>query len=70
MKVMDHTEYPKSLKSRTDAELAFISKDAKEAYKAIPDGRNASYYCDVVCYVSMERKLRQRVKAIRARGGK
>lgn len=67
---MDHAEYPKTLKGLTDDQLLNISRDAMAAIRAFPDGRNAGYYADEISYVSMERKLRERIKAIRERGGK
>ena len=54
MKVMDHSEYPKSLKSKTDEQLLFIIKDCQEALVANPDNQNAGYYSDEICYCSME----------------
>ena len=53
-KHIDHNAYPESLKSKGEAELRFIAKDAKEAHDAMPDGPNAGYYLDEINYVSSE----------------
>lgn len=53
-KIMDHNEYPESLKSKTHAELHFIANDAKAAMEANPEGENAGYYADEVNYVCNE----------------
>lgn len=50
MKTMNHVDYPKSLKTKTDEQLRFIMKDAKEAIDAMPNGENAGYYQDEICY--------------------
>lgn len=63
MKNMNHTEYPKSLRTKTDAELYFTIKDAKEAMQAMPDNPNNSYYADEVCYCSDELRRRRRAEA-------
>ena len=56
---IDHREYPKSLKSKTDDSLRYIIKDAKEAMAANPNGRKAGYYADEVNYAAMELKTRR-----------
>ncbi len=53
-KNMNHTEYPKSLKTKSVAELKFIIKDAREAMEAMPDNENNGYYADEVCYAANE----------------
>lgn len=60
VKVMDHTEYPESLKSKSWTELMFISKDAREALAALPGGENVSYYADEICYVANEMAKRRK----------
>jgi hypothetical protein len=60
MKTMDHTNYPKRLKTKSEAELRFIVKDAQEAIAAFPDSPNAGYYADEINYAGME--LARRVK--------
>lgn len=57
-KKMDHAAYQKRLKTKSDAELRFIIKDANEALKAMPDGENAGYYADEIHYASMELQRR------------
>jgi hypothetical protein len=47
---MNHTDYPKKLRGKSEAELRFIIKDAKEALDAIPKGENIGYYSDEICY--------------------
>ena len=54
MKTMDHTAYPKSLKTKCIDSLLFIRADAHAALQAMPDGDNASYYADEICYISDE----------------
>lgn len=58
---MDHTEYPKRLRKKTDEELRFIIKDANEAMNANPDSEKSrnGYYADEVNYASMELKRRE-----------
>ena len=58
MKQMNHIEYPKRLRTKTDAELRFIIQDAKEAMAAMPDNPNNEYYADEVCYCANELKRR------------
>lgn len=53
-KIMNHSEYPKRLRSKTVEELRFIMKDADEAIKAMPTGENVDYYMDEICYCSDE----------------
>lgn len=59
-KQMDHGAYPESLRSKSVAELLFIVKDAQEAIQANPEGENAGYYADEVCYAGMEIRRRQK----------
>ena len=53
-KIMDHSEYPKRLKKKTEAQLRFIIQDAREAIAAMPEGPNVSYYSDEICYCANE----------------
>jgi hypothetical protein len=62
-KVMNHVEYPRRCRTRSDAELRFIIADARAALDAMPDSPNAGYYQDEVCYCADE-------LARRARGGR
>jgi hypothetical protein len=57
-KVMDHTGYPKKLRSKTDAELRYTIKDAQEAQQANPTNVNCGYYADEVCYAAAELRRR------------
>lgn len=66
MKTMNHIEYPKSLKTKNEAFLRYVMKDAKEAIDAMPEGENAGYYADEICYCADELYNR----AIKAKGKK
>ena len=59
MKKMNHAEYQKNVKSKSDAELLYIIKDCQESLVANPDTINASYYADEICYCGMELKKRK-----------
>jgi len=59
MKTMNHNEYPKRLRNKTEADLRFIIADATEAVRANPTGENVGYYLDEVHYAAAE--LRRRV---------
>ena len=45
-KHINHIEYPKNLKAKSDEALLFIIEDANKAIEAMPDGENAGYYAD------------------------
>ena len=66
-KRMDHTKYPKGLKSKTIDELLFIRKDAAESIRVNPENPNNGYYQDEVIYASAE--LRSRGVTIENRVG-
>lgn len=51
---INHTEYPKSLKSKSDNALRFIMKDAADAERANPESEKAGYYLDEMWYCAME----------------
>ena len=55
---IDHTNYPKTLKSKSVAALRFIIRDCKEAIAAQPDSPKVGYYADEICYAGMELKRR------------
>jgi len=57
---IDHTEYPKSLKNKTEAQLRYTIKDAKAAMEAMPEGRKAGYYADEINYCAMEIQRRKK----------
>jgi hypothetical protein len=59
-KHMDHTAYPKGLKSKDEAALRYIMKDCREAIAAMPDGENAGYYMDEIHYCAMELRRREK----------
>jgi len=61
-KKMDHAEYQQRMKSKTDAQLKFIIKDANEALEVFPETSNADYYADEINYASDE--LNRRRKAL------
>lgn len=55
---MNHTEYPKALRSKSEASLRYILKDAQEAMDANPSNPNNGYYADEVCYAAAELRRR------------
>ena len=57
-KLMEHASYMASVKRRTTPQLEYQLQDAREALDAMPEGVNASYYADEVCYIGMELKFR------------
>jgi hypothetical protein len=60
LKRMDHTEYPKSLRSKSEAMLRYIIQDAKAAIAANPENPNCDYYLDEVIYCATELHRRRR----------
>jgi hypothetical protein len=60
LKRMDHTEYPKSLKGKSEASLRYIIQDAQEAIAANPENPNNGYYADEVNYCATELHRRRR----------
>lgn len=59
IKKMAHSEYMAKVKQRSTPELEWQLQDAREALAAMPEGVNAGYYADEVCYIGMELKFRQ-----------
>ena len=57
-KIMNHSTYQKSLKTKTVAELRFIIKDAGEAIEANPLNPNNGYYQDEIHYAHAELRKR------------
>jgi hypothetical protein len=57
-KTMDHTGYPKRLRSLSTESVKFILADAAAARDAMPDGVNAGYYADEVNYCADEIRRR------------
>jgi len=55
MKVMNHTEYPKSLRSKSESELRSIISDCHEVITLQKDfNPNIGYYEDEIHYCAME----------------
>jgi hypothetical protein len=54
MKTINHTDYPKRLKSLDSHALRYIIKDCKEAMASLPDNPNNGYYQDEIHYCVME----------------
>ena len=54
IKRMDHNEYPKSLRSKSEAMLRYIIKDAQAAIAANPENPNCNYYADEINYCASE----------------
>lgn len=59
-KVMDHAEYPRRCRRRSDAELLFVIADARAAHDANPDNPNAGYYLDEINYCADELNRRRK----------
>ena len=57
---INHTEYPKSLRTKSEAALRYIIADAKAAIEANPEGHKAGYYADEICYAGMELARREK----------
>lgn len=55
---INHAEYQAKVKRMSEAQLAYVIKDATEAIEANPDGPKAGYYADEVHYAAMELKRR------------
>ena len=58
MRQIDHTEYPKSLRKKSDESLRYIIKDAQEALFLFPECDKSGYYADEINYCAMELKRR------------
>lgn len=56
---IDHTNYPKSLKTKSDEVLRFIIQDCREALAANPQAEKAGYYADEINYAAMELNRRK-----------
>lgn len=57
---IDHADYPRRCRRRSDAELLFVIADAQAALAAMPDGDKAGYYSDEICYCADELARRRR----------
>ncbi len=51
---INHIEYPKSLKSKSDESLKFIMFDAALTMAVNPEGEKAGYYADEINYCADE----------------
>ncbi len=60
---IDHTNYPKTLKAKSDDSLRYIIADCKATLEANPNGSKAGYYMDEIHYCAMELKRRADAKA-------
>ena len=53
-KKMDHTNYPRRLRTKSETELRFIVKDCQDAIRANPENPNSGYYADEIHYAAAE----------------
>lgn len=60
-KIMNHVEYPKKLKKKSDQELNGIINDCKDSINVYPGNPNNGYYFDEIAYCSMELQIRKKV---------
>lgn len=51
---IDHENYPKSLKAKSEYSLRYIIHDAKQALFLFPENKKAGYYADEINYCRME----------------
>lgn len=65
MTEINHTEYPKSLRNRSDDALRYTIRDASAAMEAMPQGHKAGYYADEIHYCAMELNSRAAARAER-----
>ena len=56
---MNHAEYQKNCKAKSEAELRYTIKDAREAIEANPEGHKAGYYQDEIHYCAAELRRRR-----------
>ena len=55
LKQMDHKRYPRQLRKKTNEQILFILRDAKETAELQKDfNPNVGYYLDEVHYCAME----------------
>lgn len=55
---IDHTEYPRRLRSRSVAELRYTIADCKTAIAANPENPKCGYYADEIHYCAAELRRR------------
>ena len=58
MTELNHTEYRKTVKRKTDEALMFTITDAREAMNAMPEGPKAGFYMDEIHYCAAELRRR------------
>lgn len=56
---IDHTAYPKRLRTLPVEFLRYIIADATEALQCYPNGQKSGYYADEINYASDELRRRQ-----------
>lgn len=56
---INHNEYQKKVKGKSEAELLYTIKDCREAIEANPDNVKCGDYADEISYCSMELKRRR-----------
>ena len=61
-KIMDHAAYMRKVKKMSDSELEYTIQDCREVIVAMPDGENAGYYMDEICYCADEIRRRDVIK--------
>ena len=54
LKTMNHSEYQKECKGKSETQLRYIIQDCKNAIAAYPENPNAGYYADEIHYCAME----------------
>jgi hypothetical protein len=63
MREINHTEYPKSLRNKSDDSLRYTIADAQAAIACFPEGEKAGYYADEINYCAMELQSRAIARA-------
>ncbi len=61
---MDHSQYRKNLKTKSEESLLFIIKDCQEALTANPNNLKSGHYSDEICYCGMELANRRRKRQL------
>lgn len=59
---IDHKNYPKTLRTKTEKSLRYIIVDCKAAIKAMPNNPKNGYYADEINYCAMELNRRKHVQ--------
>ena len=58
--MIDHAEYPKTLKSKSESSLRYIISDCKNALQAYPENPKSGYYQDEIHYCALELAARRK----------